>query len=270
MANTLSEQLNTPSQIGVKPVPAEAGACAIETDGACALFEQLHKQLFAYACQDRRARPDELLLIQEKERQRIAAELHDGLGQMLTLLKLELCNAGSMLSTEHAQLAELAASLRRARAHAGNAMEELRRTVMDLYPSMLDDLGIGATLSWFVRELEQAGTRMTIDFTLQAPDAQVPAPLRVAVFRVLQEAVNNVLKHAQARRLRIGFTATGGILTLLVEDDGSGFAPPSAGLLSRAGGGLAGIIKRVNGSGGKCMIDSAIGQGTRVLASWIL
>lgn len=258
------------------PVSGQAGAkpaCApgpLEEAGARALFEQLPQQVLPFAAADRRARPDELLMIQEQERQRIAAELHDGLGQLLTLLKLELGNAGSMLAAGRKHHPELAASLQRARAHAGEALDELRRTVMDLYPSMLDDLGINATLSWFVRELEQAGTGLAIDLRLRASDAEVPAALRMAVFRILQEAVNNVVKHAQARRLRIDFSATGGILALLVEDDGRGFAPAPAGPLCRSGGGLAGIVKRANGSGGKCIIDSAPARGTRVVASWIL
>jgi signal transduction histidine kinase len=215
------------------------------------------------------AAPDEMLRMQECERQRIALDLHDGLGQTLTMVKLELMQAASLLGDNASMTSDAQASLQRLKSRVHEAFDELRRTVMQLRPSMLDDLGIVPTLSWFFREFEaSAGASIKLEKDIRTQESEVPALLKVVIFRILQEAVSNVVKHAEAHRIRVSLTRSGDILQFSVADDGRGFDPAEAGIYRRNGGGIAGIISRVQSSKGLCAIDSAVGQGTRISICW--
>lgn len=210
---------------------------------------------------------EDLLTLLDEERQRIALDLHDGLGQILTLINLQLREATSILSNKFDAPNEVVAPLMQAEALVLDAIAELRRTAMDLYPTVLSDLGIIAALRWFLRELENTKTGMIIDLVLDVHERQVPPHLRIIIFRILQEGVNNVIKHAHARKMRIGFGNNAGRLTLTIEDDGVGCA--AAGNAPSCGGlGLKGIVKRAHRSGGTCNIRSDVGCGTSVIVSW--
>lgn len=213
--------------------------------------------------------PDALGAAQEAERQRIAVDLHDGLGPLLTLVKLELQHAARLLGDSRGPASEAGAALQRATRNVARAFEELRRTVMDLRPSMLDDLGILPTLAWLVREFEQSGADVDIEADLIVEEHEIPAELRIVIFRVCQEALNNVVRHARARRASLLMAKAGPMLHLQVEDDGAGFAM-APDLFHRSGGGLAGIVRRVKASGGDCAVESSPGQGTRICVCWPL
>lgn len=205
--------------------------------------------------------------VQERERQRIAMDLHDGLGQALTLIKLELANATSLLGNLDVN-PDAHASLLRARSKLQDALGELRRTVMDLRPSMIDDLGILPTLSWFFREMETTAPHIAIEKYIAVREVDVDAPLRITIFRIVQEAVNNIIKHAHADRIQVILCKAGSILYLQIQDNGCGFDLSAAGNLHCSRGGIGGMMRRARASAGECFIASSTGGGTRISVSW--
>jgi signal transduction histidine kinase len=218
----------------------------------------------------RAAQPDQILLIQELERQRIAMDLHDGLGPLITLIKLELQNARRCIGETRPQLGLARAAIRRAEENVARTFDELRRTVLDLRPAMLDDLGILHSLGWLIRQFELSGTDAVIQGQLMAEEGAVPAALKIVIFRICQEALNNVMKHAHASHVCVALEIIGVDVRLSIADDGDGIASGTGDLLNRSGGGLAGIMRRANSSNGTCQVDSAGGQGTRITVRWPL
>lgn len=212
---------------------------------------------------------DPALSVQEQERRRIAGDLHDGLGPLLTLIRLELAQAAELVSAGKHAPCEVGAVIERAAGHVSRAFDELRRTVINLRPAMLDDLGIVPTLGWLIREFElsRAGVLIHVDVTVREGD--VPQDLKIVIFRICQEALNNIVRHAQARCALLSLVRSDTALELCIEDDGRGM-PGAAELSSRAGGGLAGMCWRAAGSGGKCEIGSEPGRGTRIRVTWPL
>lgn len=209
------------------------------------------------------------LTIQESERRRIAGELHDGLGQVLSLVKLTVEEAAS--SVDAGATAKIKTTLARLSSQVKSALSEVRRIAMNLRPSTLDDLGIVATLSWYFRELEVVCPNITFERHINVSEADVPEPLKIAIFRIIQEATSNALKHAKAERIKVSLTGTEGFLTLLIEDNGEGFDP------SRAAGqrdfkhgmGLQSMRERAELSGGSYEFQSSPGQGARVSVRWL-
>ncbi len=206
----------------------------------------------------------QLLEARELEQQRIATDLHDALGQSMTLMKMSVDE--SLMLLKENEIAEATELLRRLSLMMGNAMGELRQVIMNLRPAMLDDLGILATLSWFFRELETACRGMKVQKHFKVPEESIPASLRVTIFRIVQEATNNIVKHAHADRIRVGLDMTGDALHLSIEDNGNGFDLESA----RASVGLLSMRERAEISGGRYMLKSAAGMGTRISVTWQL
>lgn len=212
----------------------------------------------------------QLLSIQESERKRIASDLHDGLGQSLTMIKLAL--AATVRQLASGAITDAAESLQRLNQKAHEAMEELRRVSMDLRPPMLDDLGVLATLTWLFRELEAAcpGMRVEKDFSVQ--ESNIPGTLKITIFRITQEATSNVIKHSKADRVRVSLSRSGDALHLSVVDNGVGF--DQAGVSIRSGSdrglGLLNMKERASLSGGVCTMDSRAGKGTQIRVSWKL
>lgn len=209
-----------------------------------------------------------LLTIQERERQRIALDLHDVLGQSLTLIKLSLEDATRLLAAN--ETSEAAGSLQRLKLKVNDAFDEVRRIAKDLRPSMLDDLGILATLSWYFREVGATCPGMKIEKDFSVREADIPAPLRIAIFRIVQEATGNIIKHAHADRIRVAICRSGGILRLSIRDNGLGFdlAAMSRRSSLEKGLGLMSMAERAELSGGSCEIKSASGKGTQICVSW--
>lgn len=210
---------------------------------------------------------EQLLNVQELERQRIAVELHDALGPLLTLIRLELGHAAELALGDGS--GALAPVIGRANHHVAQAFDELRRTVINLRPAMLDDLGILPTLGWLVREFETSGCGLRILTDLTVSEQVVPAHLKITIFRICQEALTNVIKHAQATQAVLSLTCVDGWLCLAVDDDGCGM-PDSTHPLRRPAGGTAGIRWRAASSGGRCEITSGPGLGTRIHVRWLL
>ena len=228
--------------------------------GAALQHAELYATLEERSAELRRASAS-LLRAAETERLRIARELHDETGQVVTAIKLELAElerlvAGSPTGTEAA---------RRASDLAGRALGSIRATARGLRPAVLDDLGFVPALRTLAEEF--AG-RTGVAVDLQAgPLAPNPGPeVQVALYRVLQEALTNVARHAVATRVVVALGAENGEVVLAVRDDGRGFDAEHATGAGDARAGLAGMKERVVGAGGRFSISSAPGRGTRLEA----
>lgn len=211
-----------------------------------------------------------LLEIQESERRRIATDLHDVLGQSLTMIKISLDESLLLLAGNEPEVA--AESLRRLIPKVKEALGEVRRVAMDLRPSILDDLGILATLSWFFREFGTVCRDMEVEKDFGIEEESVPVPLKITIFRIIQEATSNIVKHAHASRTRVSLKKAGDALHLSIEDDGVGFdAAETANYCPLDKGlGLLSMKERAKLSGGHYELASAVGQGTRISVSWPL
>ncbi|MFZ2161159.1 MAG: sensor histidine kinase [Sideroxyarcus sp.] len=211
---------------------------------------------------------NQLLSTQENERRRIASDLHDGLGQSLTMLKLALDESERLLA--NGETVKAAESLRQMKVKAQNALDEVRQVAMDLRPPMLDDLGILPTLTWFFRELETVCPRIKVEKNFGVNESSIPNHLKITIFRILQEATSNIIKYAKADCIRVGLGKTQDALHFSIEDNGKGFDFSEVAMRngSNRGLGLLSMKERANLSGGHCVMDSMLGQGTRILISW--
>jgi signal transduction histidine kinase len=209
-----------------------------------------------------------VLVAQELERQRIAADLHDGLGQLLGAVKFRAESALCALSRNDIEDARHA--LTHVASTVRQALDEVRRIAMNLRPSTLDDLGILATLSWFLREFRLVYATIDVQSELAVEEADIPDYLKVPIFRVVQEGMSNVAKHSQAKRARVSLRHAGGVLLLAIEDDGVGFEANE--VAGRSGPdkrlGHSCSRERVESSGGCFLLQAAPGGGVRIAASW--
>lgn len=196
----------------------------------------------------------------EADRRRTAHDLHDGVGQSLSLLVSGLRTAGAATTDPEASrrvqhLLELAQT----------ALRDVRRLSLGLRPSVLDDLGLAPALERLVADVrEHHPIGLTLD-TAGLTDARLPGEVETAVFRIVQEAVANVIKHSGARTAAIGVARDHETVTIAVTDDGRGFRP---GEQDGAAGhlGLTGLRERAVLLGGRFSIDSVPGGGTRIRA----
>lgn len=197
---------------------------------------------------------------QEAERQRIARELHDETGQALTAIGLGLRGAAARIEAQAPKVAEQLAHLEQMTKHS---LDELQRLIAGLRPSHLDDLGLAAALRWFAGEIE-GHSPLEIRVQIEGPERALPPVVAVGLFRVAQEALTNVVKHASADSALVGLTYRPDRVELEVVDDGVGFDSPGA---DRPSWGLIGIQERVSLMGGKFELESERDQGTRVRVS---
>ena len=205
---------------------------------------------------------------QENEKKRIAQELHDSIGQSLTAIKFGLENS---LDEKAGRTAETQMeSLRAVIPLVQQAIEEVRRIHTDLRPSMLDDLGLLVTINWFCREFQMIYSVIRIEKHVAVQENEVPEPLKMVIFRVLQEAMNNIAKHSDADFVRLCFKKTDGAIALTVEDSGRGFDPEKALSLknSEKRFGITSMKERTELTGGSFAIKSIPGSGTAISASW--
>ncbi|MBI4986035.1 MAG: PAS domain-containing protein [Rhodocyclales bacterium] len=210
----------------------------------------------------------QLMSVQEIEAQRIAADLHDGIGQSLSLMKLQVTTA--VKKFEAGATADALRLLHNVLPKFNDAMSEVRRMSTDLHPASLEDLGILATLAWFFRELEETCCGIEVTRALNVRESDVPPPLRIAIFRILQEAVSNIVKHAEPKRIDVKLEKCDGDLQLSIVDDGRGFDPVSITTHGHPlrGFGLSSMRERAKLSGGVYRMESALGRGTCIRVVW--
>lgn len=211
----------------------------------------------------------QLLLAHENERRRFARELHDGLGQILTAVKhkLESFLKRMDLSTP----AKNAEALQGTISLIQECIGEARRIQKDLRPSILDDLGIVATLGWFCREYQATYSNIEIDLKIDVQENEVPESLKIVLFRVSQEALNNVAKHSKANLVHFSLRKNEGKIELSIEDNGRGFGPEVFSVEGiQRGLGLASMKERTELSGGVFAVHSASQKGTLIRSLWPL
>jgi signal transduction histidine kinase len=137
---------------------------------------------------------------------------------------------------------------------------------MDLRPSILDDLGILATIGWFTREFQKVYSQISVEKEIRIEEKDVPDPLKTAIFRVIQEAMNNISKHSKATLIQLSLGKKEDKIELVIEDNGMGFDLET----STRGLGLTSMRERTELSGGAFVIESTTGKGTTIRASWPL
>jgi two-component system, NarL family, sensor kinase len=204
-----------------------------------------------------------VLQLQEEERTRISRDLHDGIGQSLTALRIQLELLEQRVAERDAALSPDAAS---ARELAESCLAEVRQLARVLRPPMLDDLGLGPTLRWLTRTLQEK-TGVAIELRLEGDEARADPAVETIVYRLVQEALTNVVKHAAARSAAVTVSKEAGRIRVRVEDQGRGFEP--AQILSsaeEAGLGVRGMRDRVHFFNGRFKVRSAPGAGTVVEA----
>ena len=211
---------------------------------------------------------NQLLSAEEKERKRIARELHDGIGQALSAIKFSVENSLRQLRNEadHRELKSLEAVIPLTQ----KTIEEVRRIVKDLRPSILDDLGILATINWFCREFQNVYTDIRIIPEIDIQEGDIPSLLKTVIYRILQEALNNVAKHSRADLVQLMLEKSGSRINLKIQDNGLGFDLAKTISLkpSQRGFGLASMRERAELSGADFEIVSSAGKGTVIRVQW--
>jgi len=205
-----------------------------------------------------RALATRLQKVREEERTDIAREIHDELGQALTGLKLDVAWMKHRLPRDH----ELAAQCGSIIQHIDQTLSAVRRIATALRPSVLDHLGLAAALEWQGQEFG-ARTGIEVEMELSTDSGAIPDDLSSSAFRILQESLTNVARHANARRVKVRFEQTPALLTLEIHDDGVGICVDC--LEGTASLGLVGMRERAVASGGEFSVSGQPARGTTVL-----
>jgi signal transduction histidine kinase len=210
----------------------------------------------------------QLLTAQENERSRIARELHDGIGQSLSAIKFKVEDALGQIDERTAKAS--VTSLNSLIPIIQSTVEEVRRITMDLRPSTLDDLGILATIAWLCRVFREIYSSVRIEKKIGIEENEVPDFLKIVIYRILQEALNNVAKHSKADSVTLSLMKKNDTIELTIEDNGHGFDLAAALSVegSMRGFGLGSMRERVELAGGSFSVKSVRQKGTAVRASW--
>lgn len=226
-------------------------------------------RLMAAFIQEDRSFGRQLLLAQESERRRIASELHDGIAQSVSVLKFKLETGIAQLAQEHPELdlCEFESTV----GDLQGLIEEIRRISGNLVPSILEDFGLQVAIDWLVREFQAQHPDTHTRCETLLDECDTPDFVKIAVFRVVQEALNNISKHASASRVDVSVAATENCgLRVMVSDNGTGFdaddltrRPDETGKL-----GLRSMRERIEAAGGTFEIDSGAGDGVVITARW--
>ena len=211
---------------------------------------------------------NQLLSAEEKERKRIARELHDSIGQALSAIKFSVENALGQLRkvSDQSELEPLEALIPLTQ----KTIEEVRRIVKDLRPSILDDLGILATINWFCREFQKVYASIRVKVDLDVEEDVIPYALKTVIYRILQEALNNVAKHSAANLVQLSLKQKSHRIIMRIQDNGAGFDVSKTISMtpSRRGFGLASMRERAGLSGADFQISSDADRGTTIRVEW--
>jgi PAS domain S-box-containing protein len=200
----------------------------------------------------------QLIEAQEDERRRISRELHDQIGQILTAVKMNLYTVQQVCKTS-----EAGSCVKDNIEAVDEALRLVRDLSVDLRPPMLDDLGLVTALQWYVdRYLRRTGLSGEVIIDLRDHNERFSRERETACFRIAQEALSNIARHAQASQIQVQLAKDGNVLLLIVKDDGVGFDLES--LRKRATLGLVSMQERAHAAGGAIEIDSARSRGTEV------
>ncbi|MDQ2708744.1 MAG: GAF domain-containing sensor histidine kinase [Actinomycetota bacterium] len=226
---------------------------------------RMHRRLMAREAADERF-TEQVIAAQETERRRLAGDIHDGISQRLVSLSYHLDAAGSLLRDDPVGAGE---QLALARELADLTLDEARAAIGGLRPPVLDDLGLVGGLSSLARSVPQ------LEIRLELAERRLPEHVEVALYRIAQEALQNVVKHARAGSARLTFAVTDQLARLTVSDDGTGFEvgtgfgtgfDGTGGSLT-SGYGMRSMAERAELVGGSLRVDSRPGSGTTVTAT---
>lgn len=203
-----------------------------------------------------------VIIAQEKERMRVAREIHDGPAQALAnvIIRAEYCERLFDKNIEEARM-----ELRKLKEQIRSDLKDIRKIIYNLRPMTLDDLGLVPTVRRMVDELNERQDEVKISFNTVNLSERLPSTIEVAVFRIIQEALNNVFKHSGSKHTDVKIEKKDKLVTIEIKDDGMGFEFNKDELGKDAEGyGLLGMIERVDLIGGEIDIVSAKGQGTKI------
>lgn len=245
LKNTVEKAEGLVSQVG-----AVLGYLGNEMGGVVTKIESLQQsQIFGA----------KIIKAQEEERRRVAREIHDGPAQAMAnvVFRAEVCERLVDIDIERAKT-----ELRDLREQVRGCLKETRKIIFDLRPMTLDDLGLVPTVKRFLDTMKER-TGFYADVKVLGEEKRLDSYLEIGLFRIIQEALNNVEKHAEARTVRIVLEFRPGFVSALIEDDGLGFdTADSAGSESF---GLLGMRERMNLLNGEISIKSECGKGTKVM-----
>jgi len=234
------------------------GICVVVTD--LEALKESEKQLKYLA--------SKLLAAHEEERKRFAGDIHDSLGSSLLGIRVKV--EGVLEKVTERGDPEVTELLKGIIPVIQESVDECRRLQMDLRPPMLDDLGIIPTLSWFCRRFNAIYPGMRVEQEINIKEDEMPDVLKIVIFRITQEAMNNIAKHARANLISLSLNGEGKKIELAITDNGMGFNMEETLTKerSRRGFGLESMKERTELSGGSFTIQSARGKGTVIRVSW--
>jgi len=214
-----------------------------------------------------RSLAEQVIEAQESECRRIAADLHDGIAQMLGVIKFGVEARVAALKRQSADVDfrcfdEIVDQIK-------TAMDEVRRTSRNLAPSILDDFGVCVALETLCREFQTEHPALKLRLATCVDEVNLPEVCKIACYRVVQEALNNIAKHADARNVSVALDTDAQGIHLSVSDDGEGFDATILETTERGHGfGMRSMRERVEPTGGRFSVESVPGEGTRVSARW--
>jgi signal transduction histidine kinase len=209
----------------------------------------------------------QLFIAQENDRKRVAGGLHEGLAQSLVAVKHKLDNSLHAFAQTHAG-ADLR-PLNGVLTALEGAIDEVRTLAMQLRPSSLDDLGLIDTLAWYLKHLQQTYPSVPVSFSLGVEEQDVPAHLKVGIYRIIEETLDFMLRQQQAHTISVGLKLSSGRLLLVIGDTGQPYRPTGQGMLPDESG-LAAAKERALLSGGTFAVEMTPWGATQINASWPL
>ena len=217
-----------------------------------------------------RALKERILSAHEEERSRVAGELHDSIGQSLAAMQFRV---ESLLKEMHENGNRPGTNaLDAVMQMIQNIATEVRRIQQDLRPSLLDDLGILAAIRWFCREFQTTYSSIRIEQQIGVQEDEVSPSLKIVIFRIMQESLNNIAKHSKADLVNLSLKKTNGMIEICVRDNGQGFDVNETISKEKAerGLGLSSMEQRAKFSGGCFRVETNEGKGTLIQVSWPL
>jgi len=201
-----------------------------------------------------------LQMVREEEKTRLARDIHDELGGVLVSAKMDVSWVEERLRHGSAE-PEVASKLRRAQDSLDAGVALKRRIIEELRPSLLDNLGLGAAIEWYAHEMcDRAGIDLKINVPSDPP--KLPPAMAIALFRIVQEALTNVVRYAKAKKVEIDLVQAGDTLSLVISDDGIGI--PEGAQNNRLSHGISGMRHRVRALRGEFSIHGTPGRGTMI------
>jgi PAS domain S-box-containing protein len=238
---------------------------AIIADGKISGFEHVARDVTIEKQQQENVRAyiQQITRAQEEERKRIARDLHDDVSPDILILIQKL---DDITSGQHVKMSGMKVKISDIRSQAVKALESLRRTAQGLRPRILDDLGLAAALEWIAEEL-QKDTDIVTAVEVTGIDRTIPPETQILLFRIAQEALNNIRKHTRATHVSIKIEGKTDGLTMIVTDNGEGFHVPDRveDMVSDGRLGLMGMYERARLLNGNLNIKSTPGQGTEIV-----